>query len=299
MVPPAEPRSYYGRPVIKEPVWKPEIPFYFFTGGLAGASAGLALAARLAGNDRLARVATANAFAGIVASPVLLISDLGKPGRFLNMLRVFKITSPMSVGSWLIAVEGGVIAVSAAHEFLGWFPRPLARLAMAIAALLGMPVSTYTAELIANTSVPIWHEARRELPFTFAGGAALSAGAAAMLLTDERHAGPARRLALIGVAMEAVAHQAGERHLGTLAEPYRTGLTGKLKKATIATAGGGGALIAAGALARSRTLTKSGALVSLVGAVLGRWMVFKAGYQSAAAPQYTVALQRERASRVL
>src|SRR5947207_12316027 len=150
MVPPAEPRSYYDQPVIKEPVWTPEIPVYFFTGGLAGASAGLAFGARLTGRRKLARAATANAFAGIAVSPALLISDLGVPVRFLNMLRVFKVTSPMSVGSWILSVEGGLLAVTATHEFLGWFPKPLARVAEALAALFGMPLATYTAALIAN-----------------------------------------------------------------------------------------------------------------------------------------------------
>jgi Polysulphide reductase, NrfD len=293
IVPRAEPRSYYGRPVIKEPVWTPEIPIYFFTGGLGGVSAGLAFVARLTGRKKLARVATGNAFAGVAVSPLLLISDLGRPSRFLNMLRVFKVTSPMSAGSWLLAAEGGLIAVSAAHEFLGWFPRPLARIATAIAGMLGMPLTTYTAALISNTAVPVWHEGRRELPFMFAGGAALSAGAAAVLFADAREAGPARRLALAGVALEAVAHQVGEKHLGYLAEPYSTGSAGRLKRATIATAGGGGLLMAAGGLVRSRTVTRAGAVVSLLGAILGRWMVFRAGFQSAAAPRYTVEHQRD------
>ena len=95
--------SYYGRPVIKEPVWTPEIPVYFFTGGLAGASAGLGVLAELRGNEVLARRAWAVALAGVAVSPVLLISDLGVPTRFLNMLRMFKVTSPMSVGSWILA----------------------------------------------------------------------------------------------------------------------------------------------------------------------------------------------------
>src|SRR3954451_14139130 len=117
--------SYYGRPVIKEPVWTPEIPIYFFTGGLAGASAGLAFMARLTGRRKLARVATGNAFAAVAVSPALLISDLGVPKRFLNMLRVFKVTAPMSGGSWIISVEGGLLAVTAGHEFVGLFPKPL------------------------------------------------------------------------------------------------------------------------------------------------------------------------------
>jgi formate-dependent nitrite reductase membrane component NrfD len=286
--------SYYGRPVIKQPAWTPEVPIYFFTGGLAGASAGLAFAARLSGNEKLARVATGNAFAAVAVSPVLLISDLGKPSRFLNMLRVFKVTSPMSIGSWLLAAEGGVLTISAAHEFLGWFPRPVARLANAVAALLGMPLTTYTAALVANTAVPVWHEGRRELPFTFAGGAAASAGAAALLLTDARHAGPARRLAIAGVAMEAASMRLGQRRLGELAEPYRTGTAGKLEKATKATGGGGGAAMLAGGLLGRRALTKAGAVSVLASALLGRWMVFKAGFQSAAAPEYTIEPQRKR-----
>src|SRR5436309_903215 len=106
MVPEAVPRSYYGRPIVKEPVWKPEIPWYFFAGGLTGASAALGYAAHLAGNRPLARRTWLVTMAAGTASPLLLISDLGRPERFLNMLRVFKLTSPMSVGSWVVSATG-------------------------------------------------------------------------------------------------------------------------------------------------------------------------------------------------
>ena len=89
MVERAEPRSYYGRPVIKPPVWKPQVPWYFFTGGLTGAASTFALMSELAGRGRLARRASAVAMLAGTASPVLLITDLGRPERFLNMLRVF------------------------------------------------------------------------------------------------------------------------------------------------------------------------------------------------------------------
>jgi formate-dependent nitrite reductase membrane component NrfD len=92
-------RSYYGRPVVKQPVWTWEIPWYFFTGGLAGCSATMAAMAGAAGNRELARRAWPVALAAAAASPVLLVSDLGRPERFLNMLRMFKVTSPMSIGS--------------------------------------------------------------------------------------------------------------------------------------------------------------------------------------------------------
>src|SRR5919206_2534137 len=106
MVPEEEVRSYYGRAVLKEPVWSREIPWYFFAGGLAGASSGLALVARLTGNERLARRALLAALGGATASPVLLVRDLGRPDRFYNMLRVFKPTSPMSMGTWILTSFG-------------------------------------------------------------------------------------------------------------------------------------------------------------------------------------------------
>jgi hypothetical protein len=293
-VAPAKPRSYYGRPVIKSPVWTPEVPVYFFAGGMAGASAGLAFAARVTGNRRLARVATGNAFAGIAVSPVLLISDLGVRTRFLNMLRVFKVTSPMSIGTWILAIEGGVVTLAAAHEFAGWFPRPLARVAEALAALFGMPLATYTAALIANTAVPVWHEGRRELPFAFAGGSAMAAGGAAALRTPGPDGAPARRLAIIGAATEGVAVEVMRRRLGKLAEPYESGVAGALEKATMAAAGGGGLLLAVAEARKKRSLGIAGAMMTLTGSMLGRWMVFKAGFQSAESPEYTVEPQRAR-----
>src|SRR4051794_41490477 len=119
MVPPGDPRSYYGRPVIAEPVWNPEIPVYFFVGGVAGASAPLTLAASLRGNDVLARRASAIALAGSGLSAGLLIKDLGRPMRFLNMLRMFKVSSPMSVGSWILSASGLTTGVAALHAVTG------------------------------------------------------------------------------------------------------------------------------------------------------------------------------------
>ncbi|MFZ0040825.1 MAG: NrfD/PsrC family molybdoenzyme membrane anchor subunit, partial [Solirubrobacteraceae bacterium] len=138
-----EVRSYHGQPVLKKPTWTWEVPCYFFTGGLAGASAGLAYLCELRGDEVLARRAWAMSMVGIGVSPPLLISDLGRPERFLNMLRMFKVTSPMSVGSWILSVSGTTTAIAAAHSWLGLFPR-LSRLARPTAALFGLPLSTYT-----------------------------------------------------------------------------------------------------------------------------------------------------------
>jgi Polysulfide reductase len=291
MVPPAEPRSYYGRPVLKEPVWSPEVPFYFFAGGLAGASAVLGLGADIAGNRPLARRAWIASFVGMAASPPLLIKDLGRPERFLNMLRVFKPTSPMSMGSWILSAFGASVPLVLAHELTGAFPR-LDRLGRLGAGLFGPPLATYTAVLVADTAIPVWHEARRELPFVFAGSAGASAGAAAAVLTPARFAGPARRLAIAGAVLETAATQVMEHRLGELAEPYRSGRAGTLAKAAKTLTTGGAALMAW--RGRRRPAAVAAGSMLLAGAVCERWTVFRAGFQSAADPKYTVGPQRER-----
>jgi formate-dependent nitrite reductase membrane component NrfD len=300
-----EPRSYYGQPVIKEPIWKPEIPWYFFTGGLGGASAGLAYLAGLRGNELLARRAWATAMAGVGVSPALLISDLGKPSRFLNMLRMFKVTSPMSVGSWILAASGATTGLAALDALLDASPRLggrsrsrrlLARAGHAArpaSALLGLPLASYTGGLIAQTAVPGWHEARRELPSLFAAGGAASAGAALTALTPVAYARPARRLALVGCAAELIGVAAIEQRLGELAEPYHVeaaGVYGRVARAlTVA-----GALTIGAYAARSRPAAVAGGAMVLAGALCERWSVFKAGFQSARDPRYTVGPQRKR-----
>jgi hypothetical protein len=286
----SEPGSYHGQPVIKEPTWTWEIPVYFFTGGVAGASAGLAYLSGLRGNDVLARRAWMTAGAAIAASPPLLISDLGRPARFLNMLRMFKVTSPMSVGSWILSVSGAATAVAAAYEVAGLFPRA-ARIARPVAAVAGLPLSTYTAALIANTAVPVWHEGRRWLPFVFGSGAALSAGAAAVAVTPLEYARPARRLALAAAAVEVASKEVMQRRIGEAGEPYEQGTAGRfghLSRACIVT--GTGLLAARGASSR-RAATIAGALLC-AGALSARISILRAGYQSASDPKYVVKPQR-------
>jgi len=294
VVPEAEFRSYYGRPVLKQPAWTIEVPWYFAAGGMAGAAATLTLGARLAGNHRLARGAGTAAAAGIVAGVPLLVSDLGRPERFLNMLRVLKPTSPMSLGSWVVAGFAPAAAGAAAAERLGITPR-LGRAAEVAAGLLGLPMATYTAVLLANTAVPVWHEADRELPLVFAGSAAASAGAAAAILTPPADAGPARRLAVAGAALELGSAWAMERRLGELGEPYHQGAAGRYARlARACTAVGAASLGLAG---RRRRLAVAGGLALLAGSAFERLAVFKAGFQSAADPRYVVGPQRDRLDR--
>lgn len=285
----ADGASYYGQPIIKQPVWTPEIPAYFFAGGLAGASAGLAY---LSGDGPLARRAWATALGAAAISPPLLISDLGVPSRFLHMLRMVKVTSPMSVGTWILSTFGAATGGAALHALTGRAPRTAA-ICRPAAALLGLPLATYTGALIAQTSVPVWHEARRHLPVVFAAGAALSAGAASTALTPPAHAAAARRLTVIGAVAELSTVLLMEQRLGELGEPYSTGRAGTFKRLANALVSVGTVTVA-GWGRRSRPAAVAGAGAVLAGAALERVSIYKAGFQSAADPKYVVAPQRAR-----
>jgi len=266
------------------------VPAYFWAGGTAGAAATLALAARLTGNPRLARSALVTAAAGVAVTPPLLVADLGRPARFLNMLRVAKVTSPMSVGTWVVAAFCPAVTVAAVAELSGRLPR-LGPAGGAVAGALGPVMATYTAVLVADTAIPAWHGARRELPFLFAGSAAASAAAAGVLLTPAAAAGPARRLLAFGAVVELAADAAMHHRLGPLAGPYRTGTAaGPGRTATALTAAGSVLAV----VSRPRpAAARAGAVMVMAGAALTRWSVFRAGFDSAADPLYTVTSQRQ------
>jgi hypothetical protein len=284
--------SYHGQPVLKAPVWSKEIPTYLFVGGLAGASATLAYAAELRGAGELSRRAWLTSAAAITVCPPLLIIDLGRPERFLYMMRMFKITSPMSMGTWILTVSGATTTLAALDVLSGRLARP-ARLARPVAGVFGLLLSTYTAALFADTAVPAWHEARHELPFVFGAGAALSAGGAVSVATPVRYAASARRLALGAAAVELAATGIMERRLGLHGETYAQGRARTLKWVSRAcVAGAAGLLATAGA--RSRPMAMVGGVLACAGALATRWSVFEAGRLSAADPRYVVEPQRAR-----
>jgi formate-dependent nitrite reductase membrane component NrfD len=294
MVPEAGFSSYYGRQIIKTPTWKSDIPFYLFVGGMAGASAVLAEGAALRGLPALERVARLAAAGGAAAGSVALVHDLGRPERFLNMLRVLRPTSPMSVGSFILAPFGTLSAAAAASDVTGLLPR-LGRLAGLGAAAFGPPLATYTAALVANTAVPAWHEAHRELPFVFAGSGATAAGGLAMLFTPASQAGPARRMAVGGAAMEIAGAELLHRRLGLVGEPYRQGRSGTMMKAARAlTAGAAAATVLGG---RNRVVAAGAGAACVAASVLTRFGIFQAGIASAEDPKYTVVPQRDRVAK--
>ena len=188
--------GYYGEPVVKPPVWTWEIPLYFFMGGMAGMSAVIASAAIIFHQVDLARAAMwLAAVAGAILSPVLLIMDLGRPHLFLNMLRVFKPQSAMSMGAWILTGFGacvvpGLIALELhAHQVFPTTLDQLLRVAAGVfvfgSAIFGTLLATYTGVLIGATAIPAWFLHRILLPIHF-GTAGLGSAAAALELLGYR-----------------------------------------------------------------------------------------------------------------
>ncbi|MGK5110399.1 MULTISPECIES: NrfD/PsrC family molybdoenzyme membrane anchor subunit [unclassified Geodermatophilus] len=292
MVDEVEFTSYYGRPIIKSPVWKtPDVPLYLFLGGAAGSSSILGAMADLSGRPGLTRVARFVAGGGAMASVGFLIHDLGRPERFLHMLRVIKVTSPLSVGTYILSPFSAATAATAAVELLGWFPR-LKRFGGLVAAVFGGPMATYTAVLLANTAVPSWHAFHTRLPFVFGGSAMAAGGGLCMALAPLAESEPARKMAIIGAGIELVAVHGVENDESIVAEPYHEGRAGTFMRAAKACSATGLGLAVLVGRTRAGAVV-SGALLA-AGSLLTRFGVFDAGMASAKDPKYTVVPQRER-----
>jgi hypothetical protein len=292
MVEEAEFTSYYGRPIIKPPVWKtPDVPLYLFLGGAAGSSSILAAMADLTDRPALTRNSRYVSGGAAIASVVFLIHDLGRPERFLHMLRVIKPTSPLSIGSYILAPFSAAAGATAAVELLGWFPR-LKRFGGVVAALFGGPLATYTGVLFANTAVPSWHAAHKELPFVFGASGMAAGGGLTMALSPIDEAGPSRKMAVTGAVIELAAMHRVESEFGIVSEPYHEGKAGTLLRAAKSCTAAGAALTVVAGRRRAGAVV-AGALLA-TGSLLTRFGVYEAGMVSARDPKYTVVPQRER-----
>jgi formate-dependent nitrite reductase membrane component NrfD len=296
MVPEADFSSYYDRPVLKETVWGPDIPAYLFLGGLAGASSALAAAAQLSDHQELARAAKAGAAGAISLSMAALVHDLGRPARFINMLRVVKVTSPMSVGTWILSAYTPLALAAAASAITRKLPR--AGLAATLpAAALGPAVAAYTSVLLCDTAVPAWHDGHREMPFLFAGSATAAAGGLGMLAVRPGHGAQAAKFAVLGASAELTANRLLLRRLGPAAAPYQKGRAGTMMHAAeaLTAAGLAGTVLAGTVLAvRGRSAAALSGAALMAASALTRFGVFEAGRASARDPKYTVGPQRER-----
>lgn len=324
VVPEPEFTSYYGHAVVKPVPWRHEISIYLFTGGVAGGSGLLAAGAHAAGLDGLRRNARLTAIVAAGVSGVALIADLGRPERFLNMLRTVKLTSPMSVGTWIFSGYSAFAGLAAAIEtdrLLGGRPAPAPRgdsptsgglpvlgpvlrpfdaVASAGLALFSAPLAAYTAVLLSDTATPVWFESRRHLPFVFVSSAGMASGGVQQVLAGMlggeslAEAGPARRLAVAGALGDYLAVDALEKHLDEVGvlEPLHHGAEGrKMRLSKALTVAGGVVTLVAG---RSRAGAVVGGLALAAASALTRFAVVEAGIESAKDPRWTVEPQRRR-----
>ncbi len=279
--------AYYDRPLLKEPVWGWHIPAYYFVGGIGGAALVMGAAAQLERggrlNDFIRRCHGAGIFASLISGG-LLIYDLGRPARFHHMFRVFRPTSPMNAGVWILSSVSPPAIFAALLSRRGGFPGFLGEISGVASGLAGLALSTYTGVLVANTAVPVWQESRRILPILFAASAMASAGSALDLASDDPRA---RKITYtfgtIGRAAELVSSAVMERQAARLgdrvARPLQHGASGALwKTAGMLTAG---SLLLALLPGKSKKKRIAADVLGLAGSLCLRFGVHRAGVASA------------------
>lgn len=297
--------SYYGRPIVKAPPWREPIAVYLFLGGVAGGSGLLAFGAQCTGRPALRRSSRLVALGAVGAGTLALIEDLGRPERFLNMMRTVKVTSPMSIGTWILggfATFSGVLGalevdrmtgerlpLGVLRRLLGASEAPASLGQVVLAPLL----ASYTGALLGNTVVPTWEAGRGHLSYLFVSSASLAAGGAAMLTTPVAETRPARLLAAAAVVGDVVSmHRMKDSMHPLEAEPLETGRAGRLLTwaERLAIAGGIGAVLGG----RSRYLAAASGAALLVSSALTRFGVLYAGLESVKDPRRVVEPQKAR-----
>jgi formate-dependent nitrite reductase membrane component NrfD len=291
--------SYYGQPVLKEPVWIWTIPLYFYVGGTAGAASLLGAAAEVLGGESLRPLGQRCRWVGAVGDSVsagLLIHDLGRPGRFLHMLRVFRPTSPMNLGTWILSGSG---AMNGAAVLLSRQRGGLGRVgdgAAILGGLLGMPLAGYTAVLITNTAVPLWQSVHKTLPLLFMASSVVGAGSLLRLLPHAPTEDELLHLFSTGGKVAALAAGLAVRRdasrVEAVGKPLRQGRPGAMwTAAQVCTAA---SLVLDLWPGRRRPASKvAAAVLGTAGALLTRFAVFHAGKASSRDPQATFQSQRQ------
>lgn len=213
-----------GPGMMKPPVWTWEVPLYFWFGGIASGSSFVALACDLAGDHRSARIARLVSLGALAPCPPLLVMDLGRPERFLNMLRIFKTRSPMSMGAWALTLFGNLIAGAVGADLLG--RKKTARALGGATAVVGGYLGSYTGVLLASTAVPLWARSRSFLGPIFVCTATATGAAATrlVLVVAGVESGHPTRVALRQVQAGAMGAElalsmVNERRLGRFAAP--------------------------------------------------------------------------------
>jgi formate-dependent nitrite reductase membrane component NrfD len=266
-----------GHAMMKPPVWTWEVPLYFWTGGMAAGSAFVAFACDAAGDHRAAAISRKVALGALAVSPPLLVLDLGRPLRFINMLRIVKTRSPMSTGAWALTVFGNLAAAAVGADLIG---RP--KLARAIGAA-NVPVAgylgSYTGVLLAATAVPVWSRSRLFLgPIFISTATATGAAACRLAITAAGDCDESTRVALSRIQAGAMGAElllsiVNERRIGDYAKP----LDSKLIKGAKWTVRAGLALQAT----RRPALAHVASVVYMAAALMFRYGWVRAGRASA------------------
>jgi formate-dependent nitrite reductase membrane component NrfD len=293
----ADGATYYDRPTLKEPTWIWTVPAYFFAGGAAGGAAVLAAAAQLADRDGLEGLIRRARWLGGIGGGIgsaLLIADLGRPERFFNMLRVFRPSSPMNMGSWALSSAASFTMGSAIMDAPGTPLRPLGDVLGLGAGVAALPLSTYTAVLLSNTAVPLWQQTRRSLPALFASSAVSSAASIlALLPSSERESRIVRAYGIAGRLAELVSARALEREakrVPRVAKPLEEGISGSLWRASEVLNVASLALSVMPAKWRAPRIAS--AVTGIASGVSLRYAVMRAGKMSSMDPRATFQHQR-------
>jgi len=289
--------TYYDRPATKEPTWVWAVPAYFYAGGAAGAAAVLGAVAQVADQEDLHGLVKRCRWIGATGSAVgtaLLIEDLGKPSRALNMLRVFRPSSPMNLGSWILSAASTLTTGSALLADADGSLGAVGDTAGLAGGAFGLPLSGYTAVLLSNTAVPVWQATRRSLPLLFVSSAVASA-ASLLELTDltEREERIVHRYGVAGKVGELAAATAVQRDADVVervGKPLREGLSGALWRTSKALTGA--SLTLSLLPGKAPWKRKAGALLGTAGAIMLRFAVFHAGKASTKDPRATFEQQR-------
>ncbi len=278
--------GYYGIHLLKQPQWNWAIPLYFFVGGAAGALGVVGTAADWIGDDyELARHARFMALGGAALSSALLIYDLGRPSRFLNMLRVFKLQSPMSMGAWILTGFANATAAAAFADVVeGRFGpsvpvRVIGGAGRVFSALFGMPFSNYTGVLIGATAIPVWNKNVRTLPVHF-GASGLQSAVSLLELWGHSDSRALNILGILSAGIETLEGALIETEPDRAADPLKHGPSGWLTRT-------GGVLSGPLPLAlrllggRSRNLRRWAAWSGILGSLMTRYAWMRAGHASA------------------
>ncbi len=293
--------AYRDVPILKRPTWNHEIAAYFFFGGISAGAALIGSLAEVFGGEerqKLARTAHYVSFATLLPCPPLLIDDLGRPERFHHMLRIFKPSSPMNLGSWALSIHGAgatltVMAMLAREGKLPLVGGLFRLLPERLLGALGIPSSFvlagYTGVLLGTTSIPVWYTS--QLLGALFMASAMSTGAAAVHLTSlvterEVNSDDGRALTRIGLVSGATELALLGGYVATSGQAVKPLLQGETGRLLV---GAAAALVAAAILdlgsLRSRRQTRGLSVVAGVatlaaGAML-RWGVVRAGKASA------------------